>query len=126
MNQELHQMKMEFTNLQASRPSMVRSALKSTFLYPLYSILIILSIICLVFTDSIFVSLLEQIDKNFTDPEINSITLAIRISLGLFALFLFLLKRRIYQVMERNIYIMDMLDWIENKMESLEKVQPKK
>lgn len=119
-------MKMEFTNLQASRPSMVRSALKSTFLYPLYSILIILSIICLVFTDSIFVSLLEQIDKNFTDPEINSITLAIRISLGLFALFLFLLKRRIYQVMERNIYIMDMLDWIENKMESLEKVQPKK
>lgn len=126
MNQELHQMKMEFTNLKAYRPRLHWSSLKNIALFFIYYGIIIASIILIVLSTSIFLNSFPYLNKLFGSNGVFPISGSAQFLLGVLAFICYLLIRRIKQEMERNIYISDMLDWIENKMENLEKVQQKK
>lgn len=121
MNQELHQMKMEFTNLKAYRPRIDWSTIKNAVLFFIYYAIIFTSLLLIVLSTPILLDAFPYLNKQFGSNGAFPISGSAQILLGVLAFICYLLIRRINQVMERNIYISDMLDWIENKIDNLEK-----
>lgn len=126
MNKELHQMKMEFTNLKNYRPIVDWSIIKNFALFFIYYGVIVFSILLIIFSTPTLLNTFPYLNEQL-GPEGNfPISSSAQFLLGILAFICYLLIRRIKQVMDRNIYISDMLDWINNKIEALEKTQQKK
>lgn len=119
-------MKMEFTNLKSYRPFVNWSSIKNVALFFIYYAIIISSLLLIVLSIPVLLNAFPFLNRQFGPLGNFPVSGSAQFLLSILAFICYLLIRRINQVMERNIYIMDMLEWIEIKIEALEKTHQKK
>ena len=113
----LFQMKEEFQLLSYSRPSAIRSSIKSRILIFIYSFIIAVAFVLLVYTDPLT-------DFAGGDPG-HTLEPLLRGMLGTVIVFMFLMIRRVRQVLARNEYILNLEIWVEKNLDELIKSQEK-